>query len=49
MSKPYLYKQYCPVCDNRMDPNADNLTAKDGEEVCSQECKLVRDTEEEKE
>lgn len=39
MGQPYLYKQYCPVCDCRMDPNADHLKAEDGESVCSQECK----------
>lgn len=39
MGQPYLHKQHCPVCDSRMDPNADNLKSADGESVCSKECR----------
>jgi hypothetical protein len=39
MSYPYTYPAICPVCDTRMPrETSDEIRARDGERVCSQEC-----------
>lgn len=43
MGHPYIYPQYCVNCNNRMNPEADNIKANDGSEVCSNECRSAHD------
>ncbi len=42
MGTPWCYPMCCIECGARMDPNGDHLKDKEGESVCSEDCRVVR-------